>query len=423
MQNNKIFIQIAAYRDPELVPTIENCLNEAKYPDKLVFCIGHQFNNEDPFTKDLDKYRDDPRFKIIDVPYNEAKGVCWMRSQIQKYWDGEEYTLQLDSHHRFIPNWDVELKDTLNYLRVKGTQKPIISSYAPAYFPKSDPEGRQYQIWGLTVDRFLPEGPPFLTPDVLSEVPLDEPIPGRFLSGHFIFTLGQFCTEVQYDPSFYFHGEESSLAVRAYTHGYDIFIPNKVFIWHEYTRSDKSKHWGDHTNYGDLDKTSYARFRSLFGVGGECSPCAKNAMANYWFGDKRTLAQYELYSGIKFSTKQLHKKTIQRQHPPISFDTNEFEANLASPIKYYINVYKGSLTESDYDMLVVAFLDEEGNDLFRKDADEFEIQNLINQDPNDQFIHILREYEDTRQPYKSLVWPHSKSKGWCERIEQLIPYA
>ena len=29
---NTIFIQIASYRDPQLVPTIKDCLKNAKYP-------------------------------------------------------------------------------------------------------------------------------------------------------------------------------------------------------------------------------------------------------------------------------------------------------------------------------------------------------------------------------------------------------
>lgn len=422
MQNDKIFIQIAAYRDPELVRTIENCLVEAKYPENLIFAIGHQFSNEDEFTKDLDKYRSDSRFKIIDIPYDEAQGVCWMRSKIQQLWNEEEYTLQLDSHHRFIKHWDVELKDTLNYLRVKNHKKPIISSYAPSYNPENDTEGRTQELWNLTIDRFLPEGPPFLTPEVLHTLP-SEPIPGRFLSGHFIFTLGLFCKEVPYDPFFYFHGEETSLAARAYTHGYDIFLPHKVFVWHEYTRSGKKRHWDDHSTYNNLNQISYQRFRQLFGIGGECSPCAKNAMSNYWFGTERTLEQYENYIGIKFSTKQVHKKTIQKQHPPICFSREELESELANPIKHYIDVYKGSLPENDYDLVVVAFLDEEGNDLYRKDMDSNELKLLLNSNPDDNFIHILREYEDTKQPYKSLVWPHSVSKGWSDRIEQIIPYA
>jgi len=212
------------------------------------------------------------------------------------------------------------------------------------------------------------------------------------------------------------------MAARAFTHGYDIFCPHKVFIWHEYTRSGKRRHWDDNRS-DHLNQASYYRFRSLFGVGGECSPCAKNAMAQYWFGDKRTLEEYELYTGIKFSTQQVHIKTKNKLPPPISFNREEFEQNLTSPIKLYIDVYKGSLPETDYENIVIAFLDEEGKDIYRKDMGPDEFYNMMKNDPGDQFIHILREYEDINHPYKSLVWPHSTSKGWCERIEQIIPYA
>ena len=39
MKKNKIFIQIASYRDPQLVPTIKSILENAKKPENLVFCI------------------------------------------------------------------------------------------------------------------------------------------------------------------------------------------------------------------------------------------------------------------------------------------------------------------------------------------------------------------------------------------------
>ena len=50
------------------------------------------------------------------------------------------------------------------------------------------------------------------------------------------------------------------------------------------------------------------------------------------------------------------------------------------------------------------------------------IEYLLNQDPNDQFIHIWREYEDNKKPHSWRVWPYSESKGWCDRIETVIAY-
>jgi len=38
----KIFIQIASYRDPELLPTLNSALCNAKYPENLTFGIVWQ---------------------------------------------------------------------------------------------------------------------------------------------------------------------------------------------------------------------------------------------------------------------------------------------------------------------------------------------------------------------------------------------
>ena len=44
-----IFIQIASYRDPQLIPTIKSILKTAKYPENLRFGIARQYHPEDNF--------------------------------------------------------------------------------------------------------------------------------------------------------------------------------------------------------------------------------------------------------------------------------------------------------------------------------------------------------------------------------------
>ena len=68
----KIFVQIASYRDPQLVPTIKDMLANAKKPNNLVLGIARQYSNEDGFDN-LDEYRKDKRFRILDIPYQECK--------------------------------------------------------------------------------------------------------------------------------------------------------------------------------------------------------------------------------------------------------------------------------------------------------------------------------------------------------------
>ena len=416
----KIFVSIASYRDPELLPTLKNMLETAHKPEDLHICIGWQHSEEDTWDT-LDLYKEDPRFRIIDVNYLDAQGVCWMRSEIQKYYAAEEFYLQLDSHHRFTEGWDTILKDTINYFRCKGIKKPLLSAYVPGYFPNTDPEGRVQEVWGLNIDRFMPAGAIFLRPHHIPNwQELKEPFATRFISAHFIFTIGKFVEEVPYDPHLYFHGEESSLAARAYTYGYDLFAPHIPIIWHEYTREGKKKHWDDSKDWAERDNQSYSRFRKLFGMDEGCGPCQRRAiMGQYGFGNDRSLEDFEKYAGLNIKERQIHTETLNNNFPPIKGD---YLSGLASRQKHCIDIYRGSLTESDYDSFVVAFLDDEGKDIYRQDCDKNEIQSLINSNSTDQFIHIWREFNEIKKPHSWRVWPHSESKGWMDRIDQKINY-
>jgi len=79
----KIFIQVASYRDPQLIPTIQSALENAKRPENLVFGIARQYHPDDNFDN-LDEYRNDKRFRIIDIPYTESKGACWQDIKYNK---------------------------------------------------------------------------------------------------------------------------------------------------------------------------------------------------------------------------------------------------------------------------------------------------------------------------------------------------
>lgn len=411
-----IFIQIASYRDPQLISTLDDCISNAKHPENLRFCVCWQHD----LNENIDKYKNDPRFKIIDIDYTKSEGACWARHKIQQHYSNETYTLQLDSHHRFIKNWDVELIEMFHELQLKGYELPIITAYLPSYYPETSESTKQdwgFEPWVINIDRFLPQGPPFLRPSSSNEIKNDEPCRARFLSGHFIFTKGSFVIDVPYDPDLYFHGEETSLAVRAFTHGYDLFHPHKVIAWHYYNRGDNPKHWGDHENTWSLrDKASYAKFRSLFGMNSKGQP---ESTSKYGFGNKRTLAEYERFAGIKFATRQIHIETVKEHLPPIKGD---YEKGLTSRIKTCVSILKNVFQSNQCDVCVVAMLDEFGNDLFRKDFTEEEIRALLTCDSKDKFIHFWVDYNDLKQPYKSRVWPHEKTKGWIDRIEQVISY-
>jgi len=408
---NTIFIQIASYKDPQLIPTIDDCVKNAKYPENLRFCIAWQHSEEE----NIDKYKNDNRFNIIDIPYKESKGACWARNKIQQNYNGEKYTLQLDSHHRFVENWDEELINMLEGLKSDGYSKPLLTSYISSFDPQNDPQKREQSPWRMDFDRFTPEGIVFFLPASIPDFKnLTKPVKARFYSAHFCFTDGIFCKEVPHDPNYYFHGEEISIAARAYTHGYDLFHPHKTIAWHEYTRQGRTKHWDDHQKWWELNQKCHKRNRILFGM-------EKNEenldFGIYGFGKVRSLEDYEKYAGISFKKRAVQQYTIDKNYPPnpYNYETEEEWMNdFASIFKHCIDIGYSQVPEEDYEFWVVAFHNEQDETIFRKDADVNEINRMKN-DP-DGYCKVWREFQTSHKPKYWVVWPYSTSKGWCERI-------
>ena len=409
----KIFVQIASYRDPQLIPTIENLLENAKKPKNIVIGVARQFHPEDGFD-DLSKYKKDKRFRILDIPYTDSKGVCWARHQVQQLYGGEEYTLQIDSHMRFEKNWDDEMIKMIKQLQKKGYKKPLLTGYVSSFDPENDPEGRVKEPWRMSFDRFTPEGVVFFLPETIPGwQEMKEPVPARFYSAHYCFTLGEFSKEVQHDPEFYFHGEEISITVRAYTHGYDLFHPHKVLIWHEYTRKGRTKQWDDDKEWYLKNISCHKKNRQLLGVDGE------KFDGDYleWFGSERTIKDYEKYAGLLFETRGIQQETIDKKYPPNTYNfenEDEWKKSFSTIFKHCIDLSFNNVPEEDYDFWVVAFHDDKDETIYRRDADINEINNC-KKDP-DGYCKIWREFNTTQKPKYWVVWPHSKSKGWCDRI-------
>jgi hypothetical protein len=411
---SKIYISIASYRDPQLLPTLYDCIKNANHPENLVFGIAWQHAEEDTWD-DLSEFRNDTRFRIIDIDYKDSKGACWARNQIHNHYNGEEYYLQLDSHHRFIEGWDTECIKMVKQLQKKGHKKPLLTSYISSFDPDNDPEGRMMEPWWMTFDRFIPEGAIFFLPATIPDwKKLKLPVPARFLSAHFIFTLGQWCVEVPYDPEYYFHGEEISLAVRSYTWGYDLFHPHKIIAWHEYTRKGRTKQWDDDKEWINRNAHCHKRNRALFAVDGECR-CGIE-FNQYDFGTERSLYQYEAYAGIRFRDRSVQQYTKDNNFAPNPVITSPllYESSFLSIFKHCIDINFESVPLNDYDFWCVAFENEAGETIYRNDAQTEEIDR-VKKDP-DGYGKIWREFPTSEKPTKWVVWPHSLSQGWCDKL-------
>jgi len=300
-----IFVQIASYRDPQLIPTVKDMLQKAKRPDQLRFGICRQFHPKDGFD-DIKPSQGDPRFRMVHVPWAKSQGACWARNISQRLYGGEEFTLQIDSHMRFAWQWDETLIEMTRRLQAGGIRKPLLTGYASAFDPRTPPHGDEVTPpLQMRFSRFSPGGAMLFGAEVIPGWQrLSCPVFGRFFSGHFCFTMGSICHEVPYDPDLYFHGEEITMAVRAYTHGYDLFHPHKMPLWHYYQREKRAGHWDDHDDWTTRDEASLKRTRQLLGVDNEAP---NQHFGKFGLGAVRSLRDYERYAGIVFAKRIAQK--------------------------------------------------------------------------------------------------------------------
>jgi len=209
---DKIFINIAAYRDPLLVRTLTQAYQKADHPENLVFALAMQYESD--IYPDLSFIpREQLRILNYDVP--SRPGVTRIRYELSKsaYID-EDYFLMIDSHMKFNDGWDTWLKVSLNnlgpktvitglgevhdgMLRLKTCE--IVQGHTDLVF-----QGKEYTVPMNYEDtqRF------YKTP---------------YIACGFMFTYGSFVNEVGFDEYSQFDSEEPYLSWRTFMSGWDIY--------------------------------------------------------------------------------------------------------------------------------------------------------------------------------------------------------
>lgn len=415
---SKIFVHLPAYREPELVSTIKDCLAQAKYPERIVIGICRQYNPDDKFDN-IDEFRNNSQFKLVEMLYTEAKGLPYARQKINNLITDEDYILQLDSHHRFAKDWDETLEQMHLGLEAKGF-KPILTGYLPFYNPRTDPEGRCMEPWQQQFACFYPHGTIFIRPGLLAGYQtMTEPARSRFISGHFAFARTQWAKEIKHDPNIYFSGEEINLTVRSFTHGYDLFHPHKIVIWHATMREERSGIliWDDQSKRGEnwylSQQNAWKRIRNLL----RTQKDEDVDLTGYDLGTTRTLRDFEKYAGFHFKRRAVQMYTLRNAYPPNPVIENEEEWEKSFTSSYYhcLRFDKSNFKLNDYEYWVVAFDDANGKSLHREDLNSTQIQEIMNR--KDNWISIERFFLTDVKPARWVIWAYSKSKGWAERIE------
>ena len=305
-----IFVQIASYSDNELSPTIKDLLDTASGENTINFgvhlCLYPGDEIEIPNLSCVKSI-------VSHAPNNLGVGVA--RSLAHSLYDGEDYYFQIDSHSRMDKNWDSYLIEQIQQYKNMGFKKPLITNYP-----------RKYKYQGTDLLKFGIEEP--------TQMRMDENPPGQFklllipkqiicnnpegnifstaISGGCIFTAGGFIKPMV--PTMQF-GEEIVTAARAFTHGFDLLIPSKTFMYHLYMepeldpdhRNLRRLIWEDYPNeFSTLNDIAREHILNLF----KSRKIGENA-----FGSERSLSDYEEYAGLDFQSGEILRRDGSIKYP------------------------------------------------------------------------------------------------------------
>jgi hypothetical protein len=410
-KNKKIFVQIASYRDPELISTIKHCIERAKNPENLKFSIVWQHSSDDVWDT-IDEFKNDERFTITDIDYKESRGACWARNLGQQSWKDEEFTLQIDSHMRFIENWDEEV---IRIWESLDDVNAIITGYPPNYSP-TQTENEWYKVPQIcNVYRFNHKYIGSRPANMDNWQEKEKPPKGVYISAGFIFGPGEINKTVPYDPDFYFSGEECAMAVRYFTNGYNIYNSHRVIVYHFYQRLDHSKHWGDNQQWVQYDKIAHDKLDCLLKRNNNFE------LGIYGLGTKRTLEEYEIYSGIDFKKQIVHRDTEKGIEPPCSNSEIGWDNEIVDFNKRLKWDYNTIVKCDDVRFWAMIVMDQHDVAIHRDDLPYNEYKDIIDGlVTSKQFIFT---YSKNRQiPTRLLIWPYSESTQWLQSISQNIQY-
>ena len=304
---DKIFVNIASYRDPLLTNTIKQAYNNAIYKQNIIFGVVEQeyANN----SLDLDSLPFKKQIQYLRIDPEQSRGCCWARSISQSMWQGEEYYLQIDSHTEFDPGWDHAYTTKIKELQ-RWHKKPIITGYPCGFDYKNGVITKNTRSKDPVIDIMQvvkencfvngyyihAKGGLFRTTEQFTHA--------FMLSAGSLFTLGSFVEDIPYDPFLFFNGEEQSLALRAWTKGYDLFHTSKIPLYHCYDNTYRKLYWDNDeiklTNWLQIQKNAVNRLQKI--VTGEY-------IGSYGIGAERSIEDFANWSGIDYNNKICATKT------------------------------------------------------------------------------------------------------------------
>ena len=328
-----IYVSVASYRDPECQPTVDDIFLRAEYPERLrVAIVEQRVEGEDDDIipncgKPLKPCEVDPKqpmckyshlVDVFVVPAVLSIGPVFARHLANRMYRGEYFAMQVDSHVRFIRNWDSSL---LSQWESAKNEMAIITTYLsdltdsidPVTFENKHPNRPimcKTDYEGAGKMKHLrhgqqPEGPPGIH---------DEPTLHPFWAAGFSFARGHFVVQVPYDQyePMVFQGEEIFMGLRAWSYGYDFYTAETSVAFHMYAvKENKAKRkkvklfWENGNLYPGAAVQGMKRLNGIIGTGDPGDVFYDAEAKKYGLGNVRPKEQFYKLYGIHTETKMV----------------------------------------------------------------------------------------------------------------------
>lgn len=305
---NTIFVSIASYRDQLCPMTMITLYEMAANPEHIYVGLCQQndikkdvecvFPDEHPLAEIAKK-----NVRRVTIPHTQAKGPTYARYICASLYKGEDYFMMIDSHSLFTQDWDSHLLQMMKDLKDAGHLKVILSHYPPRLEDYQSQVDSKSYVTVLENTAKNNDGIPVFQ-GAGWQLPQPLPTVNYYISANFMFAPGNIVKEVPFDPHlpFLFEGEEILYSIRSFTHGWNVFSPNKNIIFHHYTRKGEPKFWDDLSIEA---KDSIRKLRYLLGIEDKReeieSPIIRNSIYKFGLGNARPLDEFYKLTSIEIT--------------------------------------------------------------------------------------------------------------------------
>lgn len=313
-----IFISIASYRDPLLGFTLASAYDNAAHPDSVYFAVVDQDTADAPYP--IPGHIPAEQVRYLKIEASQSQGCCWARSLAMSLYRDEDYYLQVDSHTMFAKGWDATLVKRMEVC-LSHSPLAVISSYPSGFTfvdgvptPSSDINVVNAAV--VSPGASFSDGNPCLI-FKNKKITHAGAVHGYHISAGCLFAPGKFVQHIPYDPYLYFNEEEQNIALRLYTHGWDIYHVRGVPIYHLYNMEPEKMgtdsrrlHWHDSTDQ-HVEKPSWwaqverAKARMVALLWGN-----SQTLGRYGLGSVRSLQDYAQMCGIDYPARSTAQKAF-----------------------------------------------------------------------------------------------------------------